>query len=542
MRRSRVPSILLVLAALGGPAVSVAQEPAPTSAVFLDSLPKPKPRFAEPPRADVIVGTRLQNPAAGAVKVDRFEFAGATLIPVAELQQRVAAWAGRSLASTEIDEAAEEVAKLYRSRGYPLAAAALSEPVAGGVARLQVYEGKLGAVRVEGNSRYAEEALLYPTAALPRGKPLTTAEVEGALFALDDLPGLDVTGQALPAKVPGDSDLLIKAAEDTFEFGLKVDNQGVESVGRQRYWAALRWNSLAGWGDQLDFEVFNSHQGGSYYGRFEYTVPVDTGAVAGVSYAIGKYQAVSEGLSALGIDGDTTELRAFWSIATVRNRAFSREWRASFQRLEGQTYSGFGAVEVENSAIYDYGIGLFDSSWNADGTGWTRSFEFDTNFEANPLGTDTGANLGQLRFAGSLLVNNGSWQTLVKGRAVHSFDPAAPLKQFRIGGPNSVRAYDYSQEVGDGGFDATVEFLAPLRAAGGFRNQLSFFADVGYAAFHNTPTVTAVEALIGGVGLGWRVSSGGFNLALDYAYPVGDHSTPDGDENGYFWARISAGF
>lgn len=542
MRFARIPSIVLALAALGVPAAVSAQEPVPTSPVFMDSLPKPKPRFAEAPRVDLITGTRLQNPAAGAVKVDRFEFVGASVVPVAELQARVASYAGRMLASTDIDAAAEEVAKLYRSRGYPLAAAALAAPVAGGVARIQVYEGRLGAIRVEGNSRYAEEALLYPTADLPRGKPLTNAELEGALLKLDDLPGLDVRGQGLPARVAGETDLVIAADETTFQFGIAADNNGVESVGRQRYRAQFRYNSLAGWGDELAFEVFNSEQGGSYYGRIDYSVPVDTDAVAGVSYAIGKYEAISEGLSGQDIEGDTTELRAFWSVATARSRALSREWRFSFQRLEGQTFANGGTVELEESALYDYGVGVFDSSWNSDGTGWTRSFEFDTNFESNPTGTETRANLGQFRFAGSLLVNNGSWQTLVKGRAVYSFDPAAPMKQFRIGGPNSVRAYDYAQEVGDGGFDASVEFLAPLRSADGMRNQLAFFADVGYAAYHQTPSVTSVEALIGGVGVGWRVSSRLFDLAIDYAYPVGTHSTPDGDENGYLWAKASLGF
>jgi hemolysin activation/secretion protein len=541
MRHTSIVRLAIWVAASGTTFAMGASEPVPTAPVFLNSLPKPQPRFTAPPRSEVIVGTRLQNPAAPAVLVTKFEFVGASAIPVAELEARVAAFVGRPLASADVDAAAELVAMLYRSRGYPLAAAALASPIAGGVARLQVYEGRLGEVRVEGHSLYTEEAMLYPTTDLPRGKALTTSEVEGALLMLDDQPGLDVRGQALPGRIPGESDLIIKATESPYEFGVKVDNDGVESVGRQRYGARLRINSLSGWGDQLDMEVFNADMGGSYYGRLDYTAPIDTEMVAGVSYALGKYEVVSDGIAGLGVDGDTSELRSWLSIATFRSRAFTREWRVSFQRLEGQSYSGYGAVELEDGAMYDYGVGLFDSSWNADGTGWTRSFEFDSNFEHND-GTDPEANLGQIRVAGSLLRQNGSWQTLLKGRAFYSLDIAVPLKQFRLGGPQSVRAYDYSQEVGDGGFDATIELLAPLGTAKGTRNQFAMFIDVGYAALKDSVVSTGDENVIAGAGLGWRLSAPRFGLALDYAYPIGQHATPDGDDNGYFWGRLTLGF
>jgi len=519
-----------------------AAEPVPSSPVFLDSLPKPQPRFTAPPYRDVVTGTRLVNPVAPAVQVDRFEFVGATVVPVAELAQRVASFAGKPLASTDVDAAAEEVAKLYRSRGYPLAAVALSGPIAGGVARLQVYEGRLGEVRIEGAERYQPESLRYATASLPKGKPLTGAEVESALLVLDDQPGLEVQAQALPAKEPGVSDLVVKATESPYEFGVKIDHDGVESVGRDRYGARLLINSINGWGDQLAIEVFNADMGASNYGRLDYTVPIDNRITAGVSYALGRFVGKADGIASLGYEGDTSELRSWVSIASNRTYSASREWRFSFERLEGQSTSGFGAVAVEDAAIYSYGVGLYDSSWNADGTGWTRSFEFDTNFEDNADGTDTGANLGQFRIAGTLLRPLGGWQMLLKGRAVGSLDPASPLKQFRIGGPHSVRAYDYSQEVGDGGFEGTVELLAPLGNAEGVRNQWAFFVDVGYAAFSERPGVSSVEAAIAGAGMGWHASAPGFSFALDYAYPIGDHAAADGDLNGYLWGHVSIGF
>ncbi len=224
----------LALAALIGVLSAGAAEPIPTSPNVIRSLPKLQPRFQAPPRQDIVVGTRLTNPAAPATQVNSFEFIGATVIPVATLAERVAAFTGRALTSAEVDEAAEEIAKLYRSRGYPLAAAALAGPITGGVARLQVYEGRIASIKVEGNKKFAAEAVLYPFSDLPRGKALTTAEIERAVLLIDDQPGIEVRAQALPAATPGESNLVLRATEDPFRVSATFDNDGVEAAGRQR--------------------------------------------------------------------------------------------------------------------------------------------------------------------------------------------------------------------------------------------------------------------------------------------------------------------
>ena len=209
MRLFRDCLSISLLVAVGGALVASATEAVPSVPSVYDSLPKPKTRFSEPPRSDLVAGTRLVLPAAPAVQVDSFEFIGATVVPVADLTERVASFTKRALTSTDIDAAAEEIARLYRSRGYPLAATTLAAPVANGVAKLQIYEGRLGAVRIEGNDRYATEALLYSLKSVPQGKALAASEVEPPVLALDDLPGLNVQARAVPAKSPGDSDLLI---------------------------------------------------------------------------------------------------------------------------------------------------------------------------------------------------------------------------------------------------------------------------------------------------------------------------------------------
>jgi len=411
------------------------------------------------------------------------------------------------------------------------------------VARLQVYEGRLGAIKVEGNDQYATEAILYPFGELPRGKALTSADLEPAVLGLDEQPGLDVTVQALPATAPGESNLMVRATERSFQANGRIDNDGVEAAGRQRYWVGFDINSVTGWGDQLSVLLMNSDRFAMDYGRFEYSLAVDASKRIGVSYALGHWDAMGDGLNGLNITGKSSELHAWFSVPTARTREFSREWRFSYDRIEGQTQMAGGAIEIESGDVRSYGVAMYDSAWDDDGTGWSRSVEFDTSFE-NLDATDPEAHLGQLRFGARSLTDIGrDWQMLAKARVVYSLESVVPLKYFRVGGPDSVRAYDYSQEAGDNGFDATVELLSPLGGSGAYRTQFAYFADVGFTSFHRRPGLTEVDSgLIGGAGLGLRFHFPTWRLELDYAHPAGQRDAPDDDTNGYFWGRIAAEF
>lgn len=540
MNFSRSATCALALAALFGALSVGAAEPIPTSPTVIRSLPKLQPRFQAPPRPELVVGTRLTNPAAPATQVTRFEFIGATVIPVAELAERVASFTGRALTSTEVDAAAEEIAKLYRSRGYPLAAAALASPITGGVARLQIYEGRVASIKVEGNRQFATEAILYPFADLPRGKALTTAEVERPVLLIDDQPGIEVRAQALPGATPGESILVLRATEDPFRVSATFDNDGVEAVGRKRLWIGIDVDSLSGWGDELSLLLMNSERFAMDYGRFQYSAQLDHAKRAGISYAQGKWNGLGDGIAPLDIRGSSSEMQFWLSIPTARSRAFSREWRVWFDRTEGTTLQG--ATELESGQVKTLAIGLYDASWGLDGTGWTRNFEYDSNFN-NLEASDPNAHLGQFRFVGSALTAQGDWQVLTKGRITYSLEEVVVLKQFRVGGPDSVRAYDYAQQVGDSGFDATVEFLAPLGSPGVNRPRLALFMDAGYTSFHDDGTAPVVDGgLVGGVGLGLRFKGPTWHFDIDYAHPVGQRSTVDDDTNGYLWGRISAIF
>lgn len=129
--------------------------------------------------------------------------------------------------------------------------------------------------------------------------------------------------------------------------------------------------------------------------------------------------------------------------------------------------------------------------------------------------------------------------------AVASPDPLNDLEQFRIGGPNGVRAYPASELAGDRGFTATGEVQHPVNMFPGFYAQrLKAFVDTGrvYRKNHNRLGIERSESLTG-VGVGYQALAFG-HVAVDatLAYPLGRHEASDDDDGVRFWTGISAEF
>lgn len=547
-RLSRAASVALACLTLGAlTGAASAAEPTPQYHQVLRTLPQPVRAAERPTAGEVFVATKLTSRTGPAVRVDRFALLGVTAVPIAELQARVDASAGASLTPAQIDAIAEDVAKLYRAKGYPLAMVALVD-VQGGTARLQVYEGKVANVRVEGAKGYTEEAITAPFLDLPRNKPLTAAELQHAARTLDDYPGLDVKVQALPAKTAGETDLVVKVTEQRLSGGVGVDNDGMDSIGRKRYRGELQWNSPSGWGDQLALSLMNTEMGGLQYARLDYSLPFNSeGTRAEFSYARAWFESddlVDPLLGPYIADGQTSEIRVGGVSVLERSPGMTRVVEYYAQRLEGKNeISGIPVVlapPFDASELTVFGIGWYRAVQQADGGHSSLRIGFESNAQHND-GVDPTALLGQLRLELENLSGD-NVRIFTRLRGVMTASSAPLFKRFHVGGPDSVRAYDHSIGEGDGGFDATAEFRFGGVGDSGLRSEFVVFGDLGYVDSHaDTQNVSPTKTSVGGVGMGLRYSAPGFLFALEYAYPVGQHATPDGDDGGYLWGRLSVG-
>lgn len=544
--------------------------PLAASPVLGQAIPTPgavqeqlKPRLS-PPVSPAEAVRALEAPSAGLgvpaggpqVQVQRFEITGNTSIPTEVLHAIVAPYEGKSMTLLEVYDVADLLTRHYRTSGYTLASAFVPEQeVSSGVIRLEVIEGRLGEVRVEGAKRLRPGFVKWQLNELKPGEVVRDAPLTKEALLLNDLPGVEAQAVLLPGSEFGTSDLVVKARERWLDGSVGYDNYGRESIGESRLTGALGVNGLLGVGDRLDLSAVYAEADLLHYGRLAYSVPVSPwGTRAQVYYSSYDYAVDSKklgpGFSVLDIDGEGDNfglnlLHPVWRSAKKNlyvglgyDRTVTYQEETTFGS-EFKQHIGVAAL----SALFDY-VGS-DRSYS------TASASLRTNFQGN--GRDpvlrTLENNAQ---AARLQVDLSHWRpvwrelsTLLRFSGVLTPDPLLDTEQFRLGGNASVRAYPSSELAGDEGFFASGELQHPVRMFPGLQGQvLKAFVDTGrvYRKNHNLLGVEASESL-SGVGVGYQaLAFGRVTVDATLAYPIGQHESSDDDDGVRFWTGITANF
>jgi len=165
----------------------------------------------------------------------------------------------RGLSFADLEEIANLLTIYYRKRGLFLARVLLpAQEVENGVVTFTVMEGRLGQLEALGNERYSEELLESPLEHIVGGI-VTSQQVEEALYILNDLPGMTLTGAFSAGNNPGETRLrLVVREEDDFSYLVRFDNHGAQFTGKARAYGNMQWHNPAGIGDNLSIGVLRS--------------------------------------------------------------------------------------------------------------------------------------------------------------------------------------------------------------------------------------------------------------------------------------------
>jgi hemolysin activation/secretion protein len=106
----------------------------------------------------------------------------------------------------------------------------------------------------------------------------------------------------------------------------------------------------------------------------------------------------------------------------------------------------------------------------------------------------------------------------------YTTEPLIDNEQFAIGGVESVRGYLEAEDLGDLGFDASVEFRSPhLKSLFGVHPREAYvytFYDVGVVSLIEPLATQTTRNDLQGYGLGFRISGfDGFDAGFDWAHP-----------------------
>ena len=178
--------------------------------------PLPRPIVAPKPA----VPADLQ-PSGTHVTVREFRFAGNTLLTREQLLPVVAGYLNRPLDFAQLQEVAAVVANAYRDAGWIVRTYLPQQDIHDGIVTIQIVEAVFGKSSLEGEATRISQTDIVARISRqqPAGMPLNADALDRAMLLIDDLPGITVAGTLRAGDREGETDLLLKVADEPFVIG-----------------------------------------------------------------------------------------------------------------------------------------------------------------------------------------------------------------------------------------------------------------------------------------------------------------------------------
>lgn len=520
-RRPGVASIVLLGVLAGSAHAQVVERPA-------DERPSVEPLEQPAPARKALVLPAPPPPEPGAspleagltIEVREVRVEGSTVFGEQALAEVTAPWAGRRLASGDLQDLLDAVTRLYVDHGYVSSGATLpDQDVDDGVLVVQVTEARLAAVVVQGNrfygDRYLERRL---KAAVPA--PVNVAQVEDQLQLLLQEPAIArLGGELRPGSEPGQDVLVLTLEEQRRLHGTgRVANDNPPGIGSVKGEFILDAHTLAGRADWLEAR-FGIAEGLESY-DVRYAIPVcPRQTTLGIRFRQTLSRIVEPAFEAAKIEAST------WTAGIEIRHPVVRTSRTQLwlgllgERRRTTTYLAgerFGFVEGPVDGQADVSVLRFTGEW-------TRRSRTDVVAARSllSLGIQT---LGATRNPGPApdgrflswlaqaqwahLFDDWRWrpQLLMRGDLQVSSQSLLSMERIAVGGVRTVRGYPENLLVRDNAFIGSAELRLTLleRRSGSLRLELVPFIDFAHAwNEHETPDLRTLASAGAGLRLSW---------------------------------------
>ncbi len=479
----------------------------------------------------------------------------------AELGKLTAPYVGAQRSYEDLANAAAEVTRfLQRQAGYYLGYAYLPEQAAeDGVVRIEVLEGRLDQVRLvwsDGLPVRREIVQAYLDLLRP-GEILRVQELERVVFLVNDLRGLSLRFELSAGAEPGTASLVVTPqAEPRWANKADVDLNGSPYLGQLRLGALSSVNSLGGRGDALTGNLLVSQ--GLQFGLLGANLPLNaSGLKLGGSLSVVRYR-LDPGQFPLGVNGDALTLSAYALYPWLRSRNLNLFSLVSVDdKRYVDRFDAAGSQTDKSVRVLTLGV-----------SGDLRDNLFDgavSTFEANlasgqvrypagvPGGLDDSPNFAKFSLGLNRLQNlvEGRWLLYAALRLQVAMANLDSSEQFRLGGPDGVRAFAAGEGTGDSGAVLSLELrlLPPESLFGRLAHEsvLSLFFDQGQVSFRHDaskrPASFVRSAAYGGAGLAlsWE-RTGGYALRASLAAPVQGQAKSDKPRGARLYAQLTKFF
>jgi hemolysin activation/secretion protein len=507
-----------------GPLKEEFQRPSPPPSPVLPIVPLP-PETGVPPQ-----------PGTVRVFVQFVHVIGNTIFSDAEIAEVTAPFQNRTLLTEDLERLRLALTLLYVNKGYLTSGAIIpDQDVTSGVITVQIIEGKLTRIDVEGN-RWFRSSYLRDRLSLGIRTPVTLDPLQVQLQLLQQDRRIErVNAELRPGDERGDSVLNVRVADkNPFHASMEVNNYQTPLVGEIRGVGTLVDDNLTGHGDPLSLSYgqssgafpivdasyalpFNRYGTtfSPYYRRYGFKLieppftPLNiktNSEIIGMSLRQPIYKTVTDEV-ALSIIGEHLFTQSFLFDGTPDQMTFN-------------SFPGFQNGAATVSAL------RFAQDWTHRTLDTVLAVRSRFSVGLDVLGATINANpntpdgqffswLGQAQAIKQFGENLLGMQLLGRMDLQLTNSPLFPLEQVSLGGRYTVRGYREVTILRDNSFIASVEPRFPLVrwANGEPMVQFAPFVDVahGWNMGENRPAVTAPittfpDTLASvGAGLRWNI-------------------------------------
>jgi hemolysin activation/secretion protein len=363
---------------------------------------------------------------------------------------------------------------MYRTDGYILSQVIVPpQDVEAGMVSLQVIEGYIADVTLEGQVRGRSDILRAYGEKIKASRPLLASDLERYLLLAGDLAGVTARGVLTPSPdVPGASSLAIVAEHDFAEAFARIDNRGSRFIGPWLFVFGGSTNSTFGQYEKITLIGATAWEPEELqFAELSIEAPVDYEGTV-VRFAIsGTGSQPGFTLEEDDIDSDSYVGSLEVTHPFVRTREENVSAGLSFEVREVDT-DAVGAKIVEDSLRIIRAFG----SWDFVDSGFGEGLQgvnlisgeisqglpiFDASDDDSPLKSRAEADGDFTKFTGTISRLQGLFvpglNLFASATGQVASEPLLSSEEFGVGGAQFGRGFDPSEITGDHGYATTLE-------------------------------------------------------------------------------------
>jgi hemolysin activation/secretion protein len=483
-------------------------------------LQEPAPQIKEPalPGGEELPEVRSSLTPAAGISVVRIEIEGNTILSNEELGALTTPYEDRVITPEELQQLRHDLSNLYVSRGYANSGVIIpDQQVEDGIITLQVIEGRLTEINIEGN-RHLTNSYLSKRIGNDLDGPLNVNQLRENLLLLQRDPMVDqINAELMPGTGPGQDYLNVNIAESPRWFFTAVaDNYRPPSIGENQGSLYMNLRSLIASGDLLSGKAAFTEGSDDY--ALSYVLPVNSSGMTLEGFITnGDYKVVEDPFDVLDIESQLKSwgLALAQPIITDLNRSlrmvYAFENKRNENSLLGMPFSlAPGDVNgmAEGSSLFlgaEFSLQGAQQVLDVRGTVQVGIDAFGATIDPSG-GADSEfvAALGQLQYLRQFLWRQS--QLLFRTSFQFTGEPLLAMYKLAIGGRYSVRGYRQNLFIRDNGFAGQLEYQIPVLVnrtrVGASGLKVAAFADYGVSWDKDKNLVTSDSDNIYSVGVG----------------------------------------